>query len=63
LAGDKYTLADTMAAVFVQWVYFNNKLKPGTHEIPKNISIWFSEVSHRKGFVMTYNRKIVFVID
>ena len=52
-----------MAAVFIQWAIWNNKLLKGTHEIPKNINIWFSEVSHRKGFVMTFNRKQTFVIN
>jgi superoxide dismutase, Cu-Zn family len=37
---------------------------PGTHNIPKNITIWFSEVSNKKFFMMTYNRpKPHFVID
>lgn len=64
LAADQMTLADVIGSVFVQWAIWNNKLVPGTHNIPKNLNIWFSEISNKKFFMMTYNRpKPHFIVD
>lgn len=37
LVGDNYTLADTMAAIFVQWAFRNNQLVAGTHQISNEL--------------------------
>ena len=45
LAGDEYTLADCITAVFIQWAIWNNKLVEGTHKFSDKMNTWFIKVS------------------
>ena len=63
LAGDKYTLADCMAAVFIYWAFKNNDIVCGTHPISPKMIAWYENVSERDGFRETMNRSFTFGPD
>ncbi len=63
LVGNKYTLADCMAAVFIYWALKNNDIVSGTHPISTKMIAWYEKVSEREGFKETMNKSFTFGPD